>query len=925
MSYLHLPRLIFSGQFQADVSTVNNDPSHFNTAKFRSNYQLPGPGASNGWWNPGGTGAWRFRGCTVTRVYYPDGTSCDDPSTDPIVGAPINGGESHVEGKLVDLDSEQQMVSEIWGFRVNVGHPGAGTAAGTAAGAGWGFRSEFAVAPFGDIWTRFAAGQPDSFFGAYYQSILQAIAWAGPGKSAFLRHLADVLGPGKALSIKFNVDGFDDTMTSPTFTFGRVVGAIGPIAVERAEPKHFVAARRLSPVQPQPLANPAPAVVVGRTLTIDLGNSLATSSVGGPPVDQGPLWAAMFPAGRAPVLLGEIHYREPGWYERTAGIVAVSLSADQATAVASAPIGVVQATGAWQQSPPFLSEAPDGSWMRADGFVFRFNPGEELSTRFYATRFGAPYAGAQITLLYDPTIVDSFINQGVPISGPADLGSPKAALRGAQGGDSFHELDPLTITTGADGVATLTMQGRDPGNPRGYIDGQVYGIAYQLGATPPVVGAQQNPSMILNALVFSGYEVPAHPTWMRDVRPIFAQYANLYPIMRPIVNLADFASIMGRRKLLQNVFATPVTDPNYMPVTRDLSTAKRTMLQTWLANPVYMALDSAENLMAALQQAIELEHATIPPYLCALYSLKQGTNLGVAKLIRGIVMEEMLHMAIAANLLISVGGHPAIAYPGFVPNYPGPLPAGLHGGLLVSLRKCSIAQIRDVFMVIEEPGIAAEPVHGSAAPGDPRDVSRYTIGWFYDEIERSLEALAAGGQIHFGHTDKQVPASAWSGPGELFVIDSLATARRAIREIKRQGEGTTPFRPGDGDGELAHYYKFSEIVAGRRIVRGKDGFTYDGEPIPFAPDGVWPMMDDPDLAKLPPGSRAAILTEQFARIYQTLLRALERAFTGEPDYLRQSIGIMYSLDLAARELMQTPSGLGDGTTAGPAFQLPFPE
>lgn len=40
MSYLQFPRLIFSGQFKADPSTVNNDPEHFNPQTFKSNYDL---------------------------------------------------------------------------------------------------------------------------------------------------------------------------------------------------------------------------------------------------------------------------------------------------------------------------------------------------------------------------------------------------------------------------------------------------------------------------------------------------------------------------------------------------------------------------------------------------------------------------------------------------------------------------------------------------------------------------------------------------------------------------------------------------------------------------------------------------------------------------------------------------------------------
>ncbi len=113
-------------------------------------------------------------------------------------------------------------------------------------------------------------------------------------------------------------------------------------------------------------------------------------------------------------------------------------------------------------------------------------------------------------------------------------------------------------------------------------------------------------------------------------------------------------------------------------------------------------------------------------------------------------------------------------------------------------------------------------------------------------------------------------------------------------------------------------------MAGRQLVRGKDTFSYTGAPIPFDPDGVWPMIDDPNVVVYPAGSRARLLSMQFAQGYQALLAGLNRTFNGDPDYLREAIGLMYSLDLSARELMQTPSGLKEGTTAGPGFQLSVP-
>lgn len=892
MSYLNLPRLVFAGQFQADVSTVNNDPEHFNTARFRSNYQLPGSGASNGWWNPNGTGAWRFRNCVVTSVVYRDGSTCSDPNLDPVIGLAVNGSDTRVEGKLVDLDSEQQMVSEIWGFSVNLG----------SADAGVGFKSRFAVAPFADIWVCYPAGQPDSFFSAYYQSVLEQVQVIGVGTSRFLSELLqDKTQTPDQFSIKFNVDGFDDSMDTADFTFGRVVGSIG--LREAGEPRHFVPGRRLWAV-PGQTANDAIGQIKGNVLTLDLGNSLPTKAAGGARADSGSLTIALLPNASAPQLLAEVNYQAPGWYESTAGIVSINLNDAQLKSAQQTPLGLVQ-----NGVQPLLAEASNGQWVRADQFVYRFNPPETAVVKFYATSFGQPLANAQISLTYDPSAMAGQTTQG-PAPGPQQVGVPQSAL-----------LFNNTINTGSDGVAEMTLRSSNPGNPRGYIDGQVYGVTYQLGSVPPPLGSVSNGALTLNALVFSGYDIPAVPDWMSDVRPIFQQYADLYPIMHKIVDLSNYASLTSRISALKNVFKAPVSDPNYMPVTRDLSTRKREMLLKWLDYPVYMELDSVTDLHQALQQAIELEHATIPPYLTALYSIKPGANVEVAQLIRSVVMEEMLHMALVSNLMISIGGTPSFNRPKFVPIYPGSLPGGLRADLTVRLRKCSIDQLR-AFMSIEQPDKVIEPEHYRAKPGNPVDTSKFTIGWFYDEIKVALTNLSNAGQISFGNADKQV--TTWHGPGKLFAITSLADACRAIDEIKRQGEGAGPRHPGDGDGELSHYYKYAEIVYGHRLVKKEQGFAYDGEEIPFDPNGVWPMMDDPNLAVYPKGSRARVLQEQFARTYQALLNGLHIAFNGEPDKLGEAVGLMFSLQLAAQQLMETPSGLDDGTTAGPSFQLPFP-
>jgi hypothetical protein len=557
MSYLHLPRLVFAGQFQADPSTVNNDPEHFDSATFKPNYQQPGPGETNGWWNPSGSAAWRFRNCTIQQVFYEDGTSCSDPTVDPIVGTPVNDNEAAIEGKLVDLDSECQMVSEVWGFKLLVGE----------ISQSLGFGGDFVCTPFADIFVRYPQGQADSYFGAFYQSVISGINWASAGTSRFLEELAVSIGESGLLSIKFNVDGYDDDSTSANFTFGRVVGSIGPYLPD--EPKRFVAGRALL-AQPNTSVNMGYAQITGNLLSIDLGNSLPTQSAGGPLVDLGALEVVLLGSG-GPVSLGPIAgYTDANWYSQTAGIVTLSLNSDQLTQAATTPIGIVTSEG----NQTLLAEAPNGVWVRADDFVFRLNPGDTESTTFYLTTFGQRSANQQISLNYDSSQMQGQIQQG-PIPGPKPVGKPTTAL-------TF----PLSITTGPEGTVQLPLQASDPGDPRTYIDGQVYGVTYGPGNTAPAVGSVQNPSQILNALVWSGYEIPATPTWTNDVEPIFQQYANLYPVMKQFVDLSNYNSVVAAASAIKQVFGVPVTDPRYMPVTRDLSRAKRQMIIRWLDNPV---------------------------------------------------------------------------------------------------------------------------------------------------------------------------------------------------------------------------------------------------------------------------------------------------------------------------------------------------
>jgi len=166
MSYLSQPRIHFSGYFQADVSTVNNDVRHFDSSKFQSNYQLPQTdNQMNGWWNPEGTGAWRLVQCQISGGVLA-GQTLSSQQDDPVIGKTLAGADGRVSGKLVDLDPQQQSVSEIWGLQVRLTDEEQKAI----------FLSDYRVAPFMDLWRR-QQGQTagDQTLAAYYQSVLENV------------------------------------------------------------------------------------------------------------------------------------------------------------------------------------------------------------------------------------------------------------------------------------------------------------------------------------------------------------------------------------------------------------------------------------------------------------------------------------------------------------------------------------------------------------------------------------------------------------------------------------------------------------------------------------------------------------------------------------------------------------------------------
>jgi rubrerythrin len=317
------------------------------------------------------------------------------------------------------------------------------------------------------------------------------------------------------------------------------------------------------------------------------------------------------------------------------------------------------------------------------------------------------------------------------------------------------------------------------------------------------------------------------------------------------------------------------------------------------------------SVCTALQQAIELEHATIPVYLYALYSLDADRNGEVAAILESVVIEEMLHMTLAANVLNALGGAPQIDRAGFIPTYPGPLPGGVQSDLTVNLAPFSATQLA-TFLQIEEP---EDPLTIKAAAVAADTI---TIGEFYTAISDAIAALGNGAFVD--------PPRNQVGPAlmrESVVVVDVPTAQLAIQTIIEQGEGTST-SPEEvvGDG-FAHYYRFMQIQKGHLLVPAPGNtppWAYAGAPVAVDPAGIYDLPVNPALTPYPPGTAQAFANDNFNYTYTSLLFALHRLFNGDASraQFNRALGLMMSLKGQAKAMA---AGIPNpGVVTGPTFE-----
>ena len=342
-----------------------------------------------------------------------------------------------------------------------------------------------------------------------------------------------------------------------------------------------------------------------------------------------------------------------------------------------------------------LKEREDGVQIFATGdMVFRKESGDMLDLEFVASKFGLPQSDVEVKIMQHCKAMEKEL-----------FCEPKLPL-------------PLVTKTDENGLVKVSIKVPMLKTPRKVMDGQVYKIVYfhnkrDFGIeADEMLELDKHPSVAVK--VFDHIEYPSEVTWVDHVYPIFSQYANLFPVMKgKTFDISNYYSVIKMKNTVMMSLNLPINHSNYMPVTRDLSQRKRRMIVDWLSKDKpkmgkVEKLMNIQHLRALLQTALEVEHATIPPYFTALWSIRNGYNRKIHRIIKTVVRQEMLHMGLVANLINAIGGRPSLIHSTFIAKYPTNLPGGLNPDLIVSLEKLSKNVSRDVFMKIEEPDLNFE-------------------------------------------------------------------------------------------------------------------------------------------------------------------------------------------------------------------------
>src|SRR2546425_4190564 len=362
-----------------------------------------------------------------------------------------------------------------------------------------------------------------------------------------------------------------------------------------------------------------------------------------------------------------------------------------------------------------------------------------------------------------------------------------------------------------------------------------------------------------------------------------------------------------------------------------------------LAEPP-LRVESREELVYLLGEACELEHGLLCEYLYAQFSVKRSVEEGLTAVqlarvqaweltLIDVIKQEMLHLALATNILSALGAAPHFERP----NFP-ILSRWYPPDVQIALVPFGERALRH-FMFLERPeGMSLHDAEGFSSVGpmqpltvdDPQITAGpeewHTVGHLYRGIEAGLTHLVnrdGEAAVFIGPPKAQATTQVFEWP-ELTAVTDLASASAAIELIVEQGEGAR------GDWVKSHFGKFVGILEDFLATQATDPTFEPARPV------------DPAYVRLPPDVESGILIEdrRTARVqdlnnavYEVILQVMSRYYVhhGETDAELDTLArtAKHLMNWTMRKLCPVLTSLPigpahPGRTAGPTLEVVRP-
>lgn len=616
MSYLDVPRLHFSGLFFTGPGTANNRITNYDPSVPLENPS--GQYTQNAGWNPLGVAQWWLEECTVLSAL--DSTGAAVPSSDKVIGAAVQspspktpmsdgqGGYFDI-AKMVDLDPQQQFRSALYGVRIAVILPN-----------GAGFQGLMTIPELRQLNTRISGA--GSSYGAVgnWMGTLQNVLWSGDiSSSPFLVSLKAASSQG--LSVKLTADlhqnNPQNVFTSGNqFCYGRVLGSIGPTL--QGELSQVIPGRCVQMFQ-APALLAAPSSKADGTVPLQIrdrlierigtrAKSLTATPAATAPDPWNPAFALIRQVGNqlllsidigGCILLNSQGSVSDGTFKVDSGIVVgvASASTNKFTPFANGSINISPQYQQLQSTPKNCVLVKNSCVFTfpitaADGTSYQSNP---LAIQVNGTTVAQEYSsGYWIDVSYASQRLECGIgnttNAQIMVRkfGVAMVGQTPPVTSSVQTSSGVSSTDVVVGFGQTDNHGLATMNTKVNVDQltlpplRQPLDSQLYYIQ-MVDSNGQAIGDGAPPSegVSLTALLFNAYKAPANPTW-NDVGAIFGAYARLYPGMKSRLDISDQATVVGDVSSVLAHMSLPISDPAYMPVTRDLSPSKMAMIISWL-------------------------------------------------------------------------------------------------------------------------------------------------------------------------------------------------------------------------------------------------------------------------------------------------------------------------------------------------------